>query len=236
MKVVYLQIIESIRKKINDGDYPINSLLPSEKILAQEYQVCLSTLRRALKELIKEKIIFAKQGKGNIVLKKTSYLNQPLSGFYKVMETAGEKNVTNLVTEFKIIPATNSIANKLAITTGDLIYSIQRLRLLNRLPILLENSVLAVSLFPALTIAELEKSKFRYIKEQCKIPINDGYRSFEPYLADQEMASLLQLSIGQPLLKISTAVFSDNQLPIEISEQYLVTERYNTKHYFQTVY
>lgn len=233
MKVVYLKIAEKIRNQINDNYYPINSFLPSEKKLAKEYQVCSSTIRRALKQLIDEKVIEAKQGKGYLVIKKTNYKNRPLTGFYKVMENAGEKNIINLVTQFAVISANKDIADKLNIPLNSQVYAIQRLRLLNDMPILLENSFLAVSLLPHLTITHLEKSKFRYIREECNIPILDGYRTFLPYLADEEVANLLKVAVEQPLLLMKTTVFSEKNQPIEYSEQFLVTERYNTQHYFK---
>jgi len=90
------------------------------------------------------------------------------------------------------------------------------LRLLNDMPILLENSFLAVSLLPHLTISHLEKSKFRYIREECNIPILDGYRTFLPYLADEEVANLLKVAVEQPLLLMKTKCFqkTTNQLNI----------------------
>lgn len=233
MKVVYLKITEKIRNRINNNQYMVGSFLPSEKKLAIENHTCVSTVRKALLPLVKEKILQPLQGKGYLVIKKINYKNRPLAGFHKVMENAGEKNVINLVTQFEVIAATTEIADKLAIQTGEPVYSIERLRLLNEIPILLETSFLSVRLFPNLSICHLEVSKFKYIREECNITICDGYRTFLPLLADEYVSKLLQVPIAHPLLEMKTIVFSIDNQPIEISKQILVTERYNTQHYFK---
>lgn len=233
MKPVYKKIEMELRSRINSDFYPVLSWLPSERQLANEFTVAISTIRRALHCLVKEKIIIAVQGKGYQLIKKTNYKNQPLTGFYRVMEQSEHKNTINKVIKFSTKHANKKLAKILKIVDEDLVYDIERLRILNQLPFLLEYSYLPVNLFPALTVMHMENSKFKFIQNEGGISIYDGYRVFTPYLADEYQAELLQVAINHPLLKLTTTIFTFEGLPIEISEQLIVTERYNSQHYFK---
>ncbi|WP_392562363.1 GntR family transcriptional regulator [Orbus sturtevantii] len=233
MKPVYKKIEAELRSRINSDFYTVSSWLPSERQLASEFKVAVSTIRRALYCLIKENIIIAVQGKGYQLIKKTNYKNQPLTGFYRVMEQYGQNGTINKVTKFSTKIADKNVAKILKIGPEDLVYDIERLRILNQLPILLEYSYLPVKLFPTLTVMHMEQSKFKFIQNECNIIIYDGYRVFTPHLADQYQAELLHVALNHPLLKLTTTIFTFEGLPIEISEQLIVPERYNSQHYFK---
>lgn len=233
MKLVYKKIEAELRNRINSDFYSVGSWLPSERQFANEFNVAISTVRRALALLVNEKIIIAMQGKGYQVSKKTNYKNQPLTGFYRIMEQNTQDGTINKVVKFKTKVAGKKLAKILKITDTDLVYDIERVRFLNKFAILLEYSYLSVNLFPTLTVNHMEKSKFKFIQNECGIDIYDGYRVFTPHLADDYQASLLQVARHHPLLKLTTTIFTFEGLPIEISEQLIVPERYNSQHYFK---
>jgi len=54
---VWRQVANDISAHIADGTYPLGSALPAEDELASEYIVARSTVRRALGELRKRKLI-----------------------------------------------------------------------------------------------------------------------------------------------------------------------------------
>lgn len=61
-------IIRNILLKIQMGDYPLQSRLPSEMVLARNYKVGRSTVREALGVLKSFGIISSRQGGGNFVV------------------------------------------------------------------------------------------------------------------------------------------------------------------------
>ncbi len=66
--LMYVQIAHHIRERILDGKYPANSLLPSERELAQEWKASRQTIRLALEQLRQEQMVSSEQGRGNRVL------------------------------------------------------------------------------------------------------------------------------------------------------------------------
>lgn len=63
----YYQIKQDISKKIEDGVYQTDQLLPTEKELMAHYQVSRITIRKALDELVNDSIVYKIQGKGTYV-------------------------------------------------------------------------------------------------------------------------------------------------------------------------
>ncbi len=63
----YAQVIEEIQRRIERGEYPPGSLLPSENQLADEFGIARPTVVRALRVLRQDGWIATQQGKGSFV-------------------------------------------------------------------------------------------------------------------------------------------------------------------------
>jgi GntR family transcriptional regulator len=64
---MYLQIIEQIRHRIANGDWPPGHELPSIRVLAASTHVSVITVKRAYLELERDGVIVMRQGKGSFV-------------------------------------------------------------------------------------------------------------------------------------------------------------------------
>lgn len=64
---LYQQVAETIREKVISGIYKYGSKLPSQKTLAEHFDVSLITVKRALYELIHENLLYSQPGKGIFV-------------------------------------------------------------------------------------------------------------------------------------------------------------------------
>ena len=61
----YAQVIDELRRRIESGEYPPGSLLPSEHQLSDEFQIARPTVVRALRVLRQDGWIETQQGKGS---------------------------------------------------------------------------------------------------------------------------------------------------------------------------
>lgn len=66
-KPVYLQLAEILHEQITSGVLAEGDLLPSEPHLAQEYEIGLLTVRKALRVLRAERLVVTERGIGNRV-------------------------------------------------------------------------------------------------------------------------------------------------------------------------
>jgi GntR family transcriptional regulator len=63
----YAQVVGELRRRIESGEYPPGSLLPSEHQLSDEFQIARPTVVRALRMLRQDGWIETQQGKGSFV-------------------------------------------------------------------------------------------------------------------------------------------------------------------------
>lgn len=66
-KPKYAQVIDELRRRVESGEYPPGSLMPSEYQLSEEFQVTRATIVRALRVLRADGWIETQQGKGSFV-------------------------------------------------------------------------------------------------------------------------------------------------------------------------
>ena len=64
----YSKIVDDLNLKIGLGEYPVGMFLPYEKQLAKQYEVSVSTVRKALSELEQRGFVKTLNGKGTIVI------------------------------------------------------------------------------------------------------------------------------------------------------------------------
>ncbi len=60
-------VYERILTRIVDGEFPLNTKLPAEKVLSEEMGVSRPVLREALQQLREDGVIFSRQGSGSYV-------------------------------------------------------------------------------------------------------------------------------------------------------------------------
>src|ERR1017187_6561361 len=63
----YAQVVAEIQRRIESGEYPPGSMLPSEHQLSDEFQIARPTVVRALRLLRQDGWIETQQGKGSFV-------------------------------------------------------------------------------------------------------------------------------------------------------------------------
>ncbi|CAG8998739.1 MAG: Mannosyl-D-glycerate transport/metabolism system repressor MngR [Candidatus Celerinatantimonas neptuna] len=202
--MIYLRIAEQLKNRINSGEFSLQHPLPSEHQLASVYQVSRMTLRRAIDCLVDESLVERRHGSGNFVVgKEVIHENK---GLHSLSEQAqkSQKSLSSQVITFTMMSAPASIARHLKIPYGESVYYIVRVRYLGEWAIHYEESYLPVKLYPTLSIAHMEQSKFAYIEHEAGFVIEGNSFTFQPILTPTTIAQYLQVNEGTPLLQITS--------------------------------
>ena len=78
---LYHQVAGILRQRIEDGVYPVGGRLLAEDELAAEFDVSRATIRQAVGELVMEKLVVRRQGRGTFVeARDTKVLQQRFRG------------------------------------------------------------------------------------------------------------------------------------------------------------
>ncbi len=72
---LYKQIAVHIKKEIASGTFKVGEKIPSQRELAEQYDVSMITVKKAISDLINEEILYSRVGKGTFVARKTKRSN-----------------------------------------------------------------------------------------------------------------------------------------------------------------
>ncbi|MER5619491.1 GntR family transcriptional regulator [Streptosporangium sp. NPDC002544] len=112
----YAQLVQALQRRIESGDYPPGSLLPSENQLINEFGVSRPTVVAALRVLREQGWIDSQQGKGRFVRGRPAMtsMEQPRPG--QAYLIAPESASQGEVIEAAAITAPNRVASLLGLT------------------------------------------------------------------------------------------------------------------------
>lgn len=120
---LYYQVIEYIREKIESGEWPAETRIPSEPDLCSQFGVSRATIRQALNGLVQEGLIVKRQGIGTFVAQPA--LVGDLIRFVIPENLGSQHSIISINT----ISPTLSIINRLKLKTDDKVIEIYRIRL-----------------------------------------------------------------------------------------------------------
>lgn len=224
----YNVIANDVRKKILNGEYKANDQLPFEKDLCEVYEVSKMTVKKALDILVSEGLIIKRRGAGTFVkdlsveeMEKMIVGSQMLgtSAYYPT------RTVTSKVLKFEIIAASERIANKLNIPVASHVYDIERVRILDSKPIVMENTFMPVSVIPDLALKNVEESIYEYIQDTLGMKIQSAHRNITVRKASDSEVTHLELEQGDPVGIVEQIGFLSNGTTFEYS---ISTHRYDT--------
>lgn len=92
---VYRQIVQYICDKVANGEWPIGSRLPSQRALAESFNVNRSTISTAIDELTSYGIIAGKSGAGTQIVSNTWALMLPTKPSWKRLISSGSLQENN---------------------------------------------------------------------------------------------------------------------------------------------
>ncbi len=145
---LFIQIREVIRSKIESGEYPPGTTIPSELDLAEMYGVSRLTIRTAIDALVYEGLLRRIQGKGAYVTEpKLNYSPEVFGGF---RQNVNGKNIrfSSKVLYKTARPADTSFSHILGIEPEDDIYYIKRLCYTDGVPFMLNKLYIPCRLLP----------------------------------------------------------------------------------------
>lgn len=212
---LYLQLKSKIRRDIRTGIFKPGDKLPSEAQLQKEYGMSRVTVRNAMEELAVDGYIIKVQGKGSFVAQ-SDMLRLP-AGVTSFTEDAKMQgvNLTSKVIKVGLEDIQSDLDREFfGSKAGGKVLVIKRVRIANGVPVTIEEN----HLFPemiSLKDENLEGSLYElFMNKYHMIPANKGRRSVKIVFADEEVAELLDLSIGTPVITGEMCVFDVNGEPI----------------------
>ena len=214
---LYIQIKEYIQRNIENGQYRLNEKIPSERQLAEQFNVNRLTVSKAIKELTREGLLYSRLSKGTYVAPpRFDQALQSLTSFTEDMTGRGKKPASRVIYA-AVEPADDEIARLLGIPTGAEVVALHRIRMADHQVIALEKSYINHALCPRI----LEKhdfsreSLYRTLREEYRLQLEYAHQTMQAQLIDDEEAALMGAKPLTPILYITRVTFDRNDQPVE---------------------
>ncbi len=212
---LYYQLETILRKKIASGDYPPDIPLPSEDALAGEYKVSRITVRQALSSIEKDGLVIRQRGKGTFVSKKADSLELPrFTGSIEDLVMMGKRTKTKVIGSAWIDPP-EIIRDRLGVK-DDKVLRIEKIRYVEGGSFSHVFNYLPPEIGKKLPM-ELVTSKpmLMILEDDLGVRATEADQSVEATIADADVASLLDIRVGAPLLKAERTVYDAKGNPVE---------------------
>lgn len=214
----YKVIEKDLFKKIQDGFYPPDTLIPREVDLMEQYKVSRPTVRQAIQRLV-EKGILEKRKKRGTIVKQTRIAQQ----FTQIIEGYNdEMSGKGLIPKTKVIlfdqeSATTEVAKALNIDTSADVFKLVRLRYVNAQPVVLITSYIPALAVPNIINQDFSKVSLYATLKQMGYEVRKVKRRLEVITADETGADLLNVHMGDPLFYFHTQGYTQRNLAVEYS-------------------
>jgi GntR family transcriptional regulator len=204
---VYKRIQNSIRKRIEADQLRPGDAVASERELAKAHKVSLMTARHALAGLEREGLVERRRGAGTFVASPKIHFNKLMS-YTEHMASRGLAPSSRVLLA-KLIEDEQEVAARLGLPAASRMVKIERLRLTGEEPFAMETCYLPGAEYSDLLRAPLGKSSlFAVLKHEYGVELAYSDEEIDATAADSNIAELLGLHRGAPILRIRQVIYS----------------------------
>ncbi|HET7839480.1 MAG TPA: GntR family transcriptional regulator [Rectinemataceae bacterium] len=216
------QVTDILRERILARVYPPDQRMPSEAQLAEEFHVSRSSLRTALASLAAEGHIRRRHGDGTYPCPPNFRVTLRSGSDWDIerqIEHSGRAAAMRILSQGFVTPDAEE-ARRLGLAGEALVYSIRRLFLADDLPVaLIDTSLLAEGLSADIPASEAALPPQRFLELYQEHRARDGEMRFRAIAADAELAALLEVIPGAPLLSIDAVYFDASRQPLMVAHE-----------------
>ena len=226
----YAQVVAEIKRRIERGDYPPGSLLPSEHQLVDEFGVSRPTIVKALSSLRQDGWIDTQQGKGSFVRGRPALAGadrtRPAQNALELPETA----LSGVLVQAGVKLAPGYVTALLGLEAGAKAFLRQRLLSDDDgEPVELASLWLPLELAAGTDLASpdlLGESIRHHLQARKKVRLDHAVERISARKPTGEEAGLLNLAQDTPVLNVIVTAYDATARPVQVVDLVLPGDRH----------
>ncbi|WP_022885740.1 GntR family transcriptional regulator [Glaciibacter superstes] len=207
----YVEILNELRTR--SANLPIGARLSPERVLAEEFDVSVMTVRHSLAGLADEGWVKKAPGSGTYVSRPTVSMGPTLTSFTEDMHRRGFTPSSKVMRNENVTPDLETITI-LGLRPNEQAVLVERLRYADSEPMCYEVSLFPSHLSPALLGTDLSGSVHEALASHGTVP-NSTQRIVRAVVAPDRECTLLELPQGSPALEIVDTFFDNLGRPMQ---------------------
>jgi len=197
---LYAQVRDALVARIADGEWAAGTALPSEIALAAQIGVSQGTVRKALDAMAAENVVERRQGRGTYVREHTEA--RALFHFFPMQDAKGNMALPRPASQtLELTDAPTGVAAPLG-SDRRKIWRLTRVREVAGRRAILEHIYLNPRRFPELRKeTQLPNALYGFYQSTASVTVVRADDRLTATLADQQIAQMLDVAEGAPLLR-----------------------------------
>ncbi|MFB7495520.1 GntR family transcriptional regulator [Streptomyces sp. NPDC056161] len=227
---LWVQAVNLIHGEIEKGVLKPGARLAPERELCGQLGISRVTLRKALTHLVERGELSASHGRGWYVARTARKKEWP-SNLESFSETAARMGLRphSTVLRARTTPASFDEAERLGVAPGTALFCLERVRLLDDVPIALDLNRIPLALVPEVENADFTTGSFYATLARAGVEPVRADTTIEATKADEHAAEHLGLAPGDPLLVLHQLALGSGQEPLFLSTIRYAGDRYRLR-------
>jgi GntR family transcriptional regulator len=225
---LYKEVKIRITRSLASGEWNPGEAIPSESRLAGLFKVSVGTIRKAIDELVAERILLRQQGRGTFVATHTE--DRTLFYFFHIVGKDGSRELPRTeMLSFRKEKAGPEVEPQLKVARSARIFRARNLLKLAGKPIVLDEISVPVALFPDLDeniFGRREGTIYGLYQARYGINVIRISEKLSAAHAPAETASMLGMLPNTPALMIRRVAYTYNDTPVEYRVSWVNTEKH----------
>ncbi len=225
---LYHQIYLVLRDKILNKEFAEGDLLFSEDETSQMFGVSRITAKRALNELAQEGLVVRERGRGTRVASGVTVapVRANVEGMLENLMAMGLETEVTLL-EFDYVKPGEQVAAVLGVAPGEMVQRAVRVRRLEDEPFSHLVTYVPEAVGRSYGREDLATTPLLSLLERSGVVISRAEQTITATLAGSQIAPVLDVELGSPLLCINRIVFDQNDRAVEYITGLYRPDRYN---------
>ena len=207
---LYYQLETILRSRLTEGEFAPGDGFPSEAAIGRQYKVSRITVRQALTALERDGLLHRQPGRGTFVTDTVQRLWTPkLTGSLEdaIMFGLADKYEARLIDRSEV-KASAKITEALGLETDEAVHRIQRIRLYDGQPLAHIVNYLPIEIGARIDTEDvLARPILTNLETRVGLKLAEANQSIGATLADSEIASLLDIKSGDPLVQMERTAY-----------------------------
>jgi DNA-binding GntR family transcriptional regulator len=221
---LYFQVAEQLERAIVDGELAPGDRIANEVTMASELGLSRPTMRQAIQLLVDKGLLVRKRGVGTQVVHGQIRRPVELTSLHDDLQRAGQTPHTEVLA-CQRVESDEPVAQELRLSTGSLVWSLERLRFVGDEPLALLHNYLPVDILD-LEAVDLAASGLYECLRQAGIQLRVANQQIGARRAEAREARLLGERRGSPLLTMARTAFDSTGRAVEYGTHVYRPERY----------
>ena len=198
------QVYLVLRDRILSGAIVFGTRLPTENELAEVHDVSRVTVRRALGELARERLIERRRSTGTRVIYRPvlAPMTADISGMLASLADMGRRTAVKLLS-FGYVPAEGPVAQALGVPSDQMLQRSVRVRAVDGEPFSYLTTHVPESVSLTFTRQDLASKPLLDLLERAGVKVEQARQRISAGLATPDVAAALNVRTGSPLIELT---------------------------------